>query len=88
MHTDTHTHTSPRSKHVSLPLDFNCQLKKRNMRRWVRAAESNKEKRGKERKKGRKQVTGTDKRTNALLGSVQSNRAMGTTGNNILTEEK
>lgn len=54
----------------------------------MRAAESNKEKRGKERKKGRKQVTGTDKRTNALLGSVQSNRAMGTTGNNILTEEK
>ncbi len=28
------SYTSPCSKHVSLPLDFNCQLEKRNARRW------------------------------------------------------
>lgn len=41
-----------------------------------------------ERERERKQVTATGRRTNALLSSAQSNRAMGTVGNNILTEEK
>lgn len=73
-------HPSPKHT-VSLPLDVTCQLEKR---------ESGERERDKERKKegGREQVTGTDKRTNALLGSVQGNRAMGTERNNILTKEK
>lgn len=58
---------------MSFPPDFNCQLERRDAKRAETEADKEKEGAG----GGGEQVTGSDKRTNAPLGSTRCNRAVG-----------